>query len=74
MDVLEDFGFLRCEGGEVEEGEGGEAGVEEGEDLRGGKGGRGAEGEGGGGGEVSGVMRGVGRGCAEWWGDVLMRW
>jgi len=35
VDVLEDLGFLGCEGREVQEGEGGEACVKEGEDLRG---------------------------------------
>jgi len=71
VDVLEDLGFLGCEGREIQEGEGGEACVEEGEDLRGWKRGRGAQGKGGGGGKVPGVIRGFRRGCAERWGDVL---
>lgn len=57
MDILEDFGFLGCEGGEVQEGEGGEACVEKGKYLRGWKRRRGAQGKGGRGGEVSGVVR-----------------
>jgi len=72
VDVLEDLGFLSREGSKVQEGEGGEAGVEEGENLRGWEGGCGAQGKGGGGGELPGVV-GVGRGCAERWGNVL-RW